>query len=317
MIKFMAKRLFGAILLLLVFSFFVFVMIDFSTGNIVAGLYGDNIAALNPHTKERILANLGLDRPLLQRYLDWFLNFIHGDFGISFVSGQKVSTILLERLPYTLILGGFAFLISFLLSITLGSLSAIYHKGFIDKTIVLFTLVFYSMPSFWIGLVFIMIFSVYLELFPSSGVYDFGMEGNWLNLTHHMILPVMTLSVGHLAIYVRLVRNSILEGLNQPFVSSFKSWGVSQRQIFFRLVLRYSVIPIISYFGANSATIITGTYIIETLFSIGGIGNLAISSLLAKDYPVALMIILLSTVFVVLANLCVEILTKLINPKLK
>lgn len=317
MIKFAIKRAISAIILLLVFSFFVFLIIDLSSGNIVFGLYGDNISALNPHVQAKIMANLGLDRPFLQRYIEWILNLFHGDFGYSLVSGEKVSQIVQDRLPYSLLLGTISFFFSFVLSVFLGSISAIYKGSFLDRAILILTLSFFSIPSFWLGIICIMVFSIIWTIFPASGLYDLGKEGDIFNLIQHLIMPVFVLSVAHLAIYVRLVRNSFIEALKQPFITSFTSWGVKKNIINYKLALRYALIPVISYFGATTATIVTGTYIVESVFSIGGLGSITMSSLLAKDYPVALIIILISTFFVVFVNFLVEIIEGCINPKLK
>lgn len=130
-----------------------------------------------------------------------------------------------------------------------------------------------------------------------------------------MILPILVLSLSHLAIYIRLVRTTVLEALKEPFVTSYRSWGVDKKDIYLKLVLRYSLLPVISYFSANSAVILSGTYVVETVFSIGGLGNTTINALLDKDYPLALIIILLSTIFVVFINLIVEISAKILNPR--
>ncbi|EAH8300700.1 ABC transporter permease [Campylobacter fetus] len=312
---FAAKRAVQTIFLICIFSLFIFIMIEFSSGNIVSGLYGDNIQALNPALKERILANLGLDRPLMVRYFEWFLNFIRGDFGFSFISGEKVIDIIKDRLPYTLILGTISFFLSFVLAVILGGLSAIFQGSLFDKIVMIITLSFFSVPSFWLSLIFIMFFSVILGIFPSSGAYDIGTQGNFIDLAHHMILPILVLSLSHLAIYIRLVRTTVLEALKEPFVTSYRSWGVDKKDIYLKLVLRYSLLPVISYFSANSAVILSGTYVVETVFSIGGLGNTTINALLDKDYPLALIIILLSTIFVVFINLIVEISAKILNPR--
>ncbi|WP_120946293.1 MULTISPECIES: ABC transporter permease [Helicobacter] len=315
MLAFIAKRVLGALVLLCVFSFVIFVVLHFSSGNVISGIYGDSIQALNPAIKARVIANLGLDRPLLVRYFEWLGRVLHGDFGFSFASGQSVAQIIQERLPYTLILGLSSFVLSFVLALVLGVLSALFKESWLDKVVLLGSLAFFSIPNFWLGLVFIMFFSVILGIFPSSGVYELGGDESLGDLAWHMVLPIAVLTLSHLAIYIRLVRSVLLESLQEPFVTSYRSWGVSERVIQLRLVLRYSLLPIISYFGANAAGILGGTYIVESVFSIGGLGNTTINALLSKDYPLALSIILLSTIVVVLFNLLVEIMAKLLNPR--
>ncbi|GMB92914.1 ABC transporter permease [Helicobacter bizzozeronii] len=312
---FWIKRIGGVLLLLLVFSFVIFVMLHFSSANVVAGVYGDSIQALNPAIKARMIANLGLDRPLWVRYLVWLKQSLHGDFGVSFASGESVAAIIKERLPYTLILGLTSFILSFVLAVILGVLSALFKGSWLDRGVMLVTLGFFSIPNFWLGSILIMFFSVLLGVLPSSGVYELGGDESLGDLAYHLILPIATLTLSHLAIYTRLVRSVVLESLQEPFVASYRSWGVSEKIIQFRLVLRYSLLPIISYFGANAAGILGGTYIVESVFSIGGLGSTTINALLSKDYPLALSIILLSTIVVVLFNLIVEITAKILNPR--
>ncbi|WP_240329947.1 ABC transporter permease [Helicobacter suis] len=313
--RFATKRFIGAFLLLLVFSFVIFVMLDFSSGSVISGVYGDSIQAANPAIKQQMMANLGLNRPLLVRYVEWLGRVLCGDLGVSFASGESVIKIIKERLPYTLILGLTSFILSFILALILGVFSALFKNSLWDKAIMIITLGFFSVPSFWLGLLFIMIFSVSLGLFPSSGIYDLGEEPSLKGLIHHLVLPIAVLTLSHLAIYTRLVRSVILDTLKEPFIMSYRAWGVSERIIQFKLVLRYSLLPILSYFGANAAGILGGTYIVESVFSIGGLGSTTINALLNKDYPLALGIILLSTLVVVLFNLIVEISAKLLNPR--
>ncbi len=311
---FILKRVVGVFLLLGVFSFVIFVMLDFSSGSVVSGVYGDSIQVANPLIKERMLANLGLDRPLLVRYVEWLWRAVHRDLGVSLASGERVADILKDRLPYTLILGLTSFILSFILAILLGSLSAFFKDSLWDKAIMFATLGFFSIPSFWLGLMAIMIFSVLLGFFPSSGVYELGAEPSLGDLIHHMVLPVAVLTLSHLAIYTRLVRSVVLDTLKEPFITSYRSWGVSEGNIV-KLVLRYSLLPIVSYFGSNAAGILGGTYVVESVFSIGGLGSTTISALLSKDYPLALSIILLSTFVVVIFNLFVEVVAKILNPR--
>ncbi|WP_104695957.1 ABC transporter permease [Helicobacter salomonis] len=315
MLLFATKRVAGALLLLVIFSFVIFVLLDISSGSVVSSIYGDSIQAANPMVQERVMANLGLNRPLMVRYVEWLWHGLHGNWGESFASGERVLDIIKERLPYTLILGLTSFVLSFLLALILGGLSALFKDSLWDKMVMITTLGFFSIPSFWLSLIFIMFFSVLLGFFPSSGVYDLGHEKTLGDLAHHMALPIAVLTLSHLAIYTRLVRSVVLETLQEPFVTSYRSWGVDEKTIQLKLVLRYSLLPIVSYFGANVAGILGGTYIVESVFSIGGLGSTTISALLGKDYPLALAIILLSTIVVVVFNLIVEILAKVLNPK--
>ncbi|WP_285692552.1 ABC transporter permease [Helicobacter ailurogastricus] len=314
LVRFALKKIVGALALLLVFSFVVFMLLDLSSGSVLSGIYGDSVQAANPIIKERLLANLGLDRPLLVRYLEWLARVLRGDLGVSLASGEQVSVILKECLPYTLTLGLTSFGLSFVLALILGTIAAYFKDSWLDRAIIYTTLGFFSVPSFWLGLVAIMVFSVLLGWLPSSGAYELGAEPTFSDLTRHMLLPVCVLTLSHLAIYTRLVRSVVLDTLQEPFVLSYQAWGVSSMQRF-KLVLRFCFLPIVGYFVANAGAIVGGTYVVESVFSIGGLGQSTINALLHKDYPLALSIVMLSAFFVVGLNVLVSILAKWINPK--
>ncbi|BCZ19535.1 Dipeptide ABC transporter permease DppB [Helicobacter sp. NHP19-012] len=311
---FALKKILGALLLLLVFSFVVFVALDLSSGSVLSGIYGDSVQSANPLLKARLLENLGLDRPLLVRYLEWLGRILRGDLGVSLASGERVIDILKEGLPYTLVLGLTSFALSFIFALVLGTIGAYFKDSWLDKTIIYTTLGFFSVPSFWLGLVAIMLFSVLLGWLPSSGVGEIGATPNFSDLARHMLLPVCVLTLSHLAIYTRLVRSVVLDTLQEPFVLSYQAWGVSALKRFY-LVLRFCFLPIVGYFASNAGAIVGGTYVVESVFSIGGIGQSTINALLHKDYPLALSIIMLSAFFVVGLNVVVELLARWLNPK--
>ncbi|WP_104691168.1 ABC transporter permease [Helicobacter heilmannii] len=311
---FALKKILGAVLLLLVFSFVVFVALDLSSGSVLSGIYGDGVQSANPLLKARLLENLGLDRPLLVRYLEWLGRILRGDLGVSLASGERVIDILKEGLPYTLVLGLTSFALSFIFALVLGTIGAYFKDSWLDKTIIYTTLGFFSVPSFWLGLVAIMLFSVLLGWLPSSGVGEIGATPTFGDLARHLLLPVCVLTLAHLAIYTRLVRSVVLDTLQEPFVLSYQAWGVSALWRFY-LVLRFCFLPIVGYFASNAGVIVGGTYVVESVFSIGGIGQSTINALLHKDYPLALSIIMLSAFFVVGLNVLVELLARWLNPK--
>ncbi|BCZ18160.1 Dipeptide ABC transporter permease DppB [Helicobacter sp. NHP19-003] len=234
--------------------------------------------------------------------------------GVSLASGESVASILKEGLPYTLILGLTSFGLSFVLALILGVVGAYFKDSWLDKTIIYTTLGFFSVPSFWLGLVAIMLFSVLLGWLPSSGVGEIGASPTFGDLMRHMFLPICVLTLSHLAIYTRLVRSVVLDTFKEPFCLSYQAWGVSRAWRFW-LVLRFCFLPIVGYFAANAGAILGGTYVVESVFSIGGIGQSTINALLHKDYPLALSIIMLSAFFVVGLNVGVALLAKWLNPK--
>lgn len=312
MLQLIAKRLAWAFFLLIFSTFVCFSMIYYSKGSVVFASVPQGVSF---KLKEEIEKNLELDKPLLIQYKNWFFRVLKGDFSNSLISGEKVSDILKEKLPFTLILGSLSFFVLFVLSLILGVVSVVYKNGFLDKFITFFTMSFFALPVFSISLMLILFFSVIFNFFPSSGVFDIGFENDFLNRLKHLILPLCALVLSHLAPFVRFIRTTLIDSLNQSFIEASFARGLSKKRIYLHFVLKDSLGAILAYFGACFVSFLMGTYVVESIFSYDGIGNLAIKSILFKDYPVILAIVIFSILAVVCINLLVEIICKIINPR--
>ncbi|MFG5124718.1 ABC transporter permease [Campylobacter lari] len=312
MLKLIFKRLLWAFFLMIFASFLCFVMIYHAKGSVVFASVPQGVSL---KVKEEIERNLNLDKPLLKQYENWLFNALKGEFSYSLISGEKVSEILKEKLPYTLILGIFSFIVLFLLSTLLALLCVMYKDSILDKSITFITMSFFALPTFSLSLFLIMLFCVVFKIFPSSAIADIGCEDDVLNRLWHLFLPVCTLVLSHLAIFVRFTRTILIDSLNQSFIQAAFARGLSKKRIYFHFVLKDAFGAIFSYFGASFVSFLMGTYIVESVFSYEGIGNLVIKSILFKDYPVVLAVLCLSIIGVVLINLFVEILCKMINPR--
>lgn len=309
-IRFVFKRTLWLVALLFIASYVCFAMVHFSKGSVV---YATNAQGISAVLKARIQSNLNLDKPLNEQYLLWLGRAIKGDFSHSLITGESVNDIINERLGATLTLGGISLMGLFVLSIFLAVISIIYKDRFIDKAINYISMGFFAIPAFALCLVLILFFSVYLGILPSSGNTSIGFESDLVNRLKHIILPASALILAHLGVYVRIFRTILLDSLNQPFIESAFARGLSTKKIYFHLILKHAFPPILTYFSANSVAFLVNSYIVESVFSYGGVGSLVIESIIFKDYPVILAVIILSVIAVVVLNAFAEICANIID----
>lgn len=310
MYKLIIKRVIESFILLFFLSLFIFFVIYLAPGNIVDAMFY-RPEAISKSLKFTILQNYGLnDNPFLQ-YFRWIKSAIYGDFGVSFISGENVLDIIKERLQNTIWLCFISFFLIVLFSLILGYLSAIYKNKFLDIFINFSSFTLACLPHFLVGLVLISIFSLQLEILPSSGSNKIGNFG--LDLKY-LILPTLSIVLPHLGTNIKFVRDTLIENFNLDFIQMAIARGLSEKKVKL-LAIRNALPCIISYFGTLVGGIFAGSYVIEAIFSFSGIGDLAINSIIAKDYPVILAVILLTAIFVIFANLIAQILAILLDKR--
>lgn len=302
------KRFFSTCFFLFVVSFVSFALLHHSQGSVAFAL---NPQSISPSLRAKIETNLGLQDPLLMQYMQWLKKAILGDFSSSLVSGEPVLDILQARLPYTLTLGITAFILLFLFSIFFALLCLV--SSFWDRLITTLSIGFSSLPVFSLALLLILFLSVQWPLFPSSGVSTIGLEEDFLDRLKHLILPVSVLVISHLGFFVQFVRSTLFESLHQGFIHFGLARGLSLSYIYRHWVLHYSLSPILTYFASSFVSFMMSTYVVESIFSYGGIGELLISSLIFKDYPIVLAILVLSCLSVVFVNFCADCLCAILN----
>lgn len=312
MIRLILKRVFWLVALLVGISYACFAMIYFSKGSVI---YSKSPQGVSEELKMQIESNLNLDKPLNYQYLAWLGSAIKGDFSHSLITGESVNEIIAERLGATLILGGLSLFVLFVFSLFFALISVIYKDKFIDKALNFISMTFFATPAFAICLLLILFFSVYLGVLPSSNIADLGLENDLLNRFIHLILPVSALVLAHLGAYLRIFRTILLESLNQNFVEAAFARGLSTKKIYFHLVLKHALPPILVYFTANSVAFLMNTYVVESVFAYGGIGNLVIESIIFKDYPVSLAVVVLSIVGVVVLNFLAELCANVLDTR--
>jgi peptide/nickel transport system permease protein len=264
---------------------------------------------------EELRRQLGLDRPLHVRYLEWLGRIVQGDLGQSLYNRTQVSEELLWRMPTTLTLVTLALMVAIAVGIPAGLLSAAFRNSWIDHAARLLTLVSLSLPSFWLGLMLIILFSLWLDLLPIVG-YEPITRGVGKAIPF-LILPSLALGTHLAAILTRLTRSSMLEVLSQDYVRTARAKGLRDRVVLMRHALRNALIPLVTVIGINMGILLGGTAVIETVFVLPGVGQLVVRSLYNRDLPVIQGLILYVAVVYVLINLIVDILYTYLDPRLR
>jgi peptide/nickel transport system permease protein len=264
---------------------------------------------------EELRRQLGLDRPLHVRYLEWLGQILRGNLGESLYNKTLVSEELLWRMPTTLSLVTLALLFSIAIGVPAGLLSAAFRNSWIDHAARLLTLVSLSLPSFWLGLMLIILFALWLDLLPIVG-YEPITRGFWKAIPF-LILPSLSLGTYLAALLTRLTRSSMLEVLNQDYVRTARAKGLRDRVVLMRHALRNALIPIVTVIGINVGILLGGSAVIETVFVLPGVGQLVVRSLYNRDLPVIQGLILYVAVIYVLVNLLVDIVYTYLDPRLR
>lgn len=309
----MLKCLVFSIVVAFFSTFLCFVLLHFSKGSIA---YANGVNSQSKEFVQRIEQNLGLDKPLLEQYKIWLFKALKGDLGVSFLSGESVLKLIKERIFNTFILGFSALMLLFLLSVFLALLGYYYKESFIDKIITFLAFNFFALPPFVLALLFVLIFGVFWKILPVMGSSDIGFEDDFLNRLEHLILPVLVLVLSHLALFLRIARNFINESFSQIFIQNLYARALREKDIYF-LVLRYSLSPIIAYFGGSALSFMMGTYVVESVFAYEGLGSLLFKSIIFKDYPVVLALIFFSVLLAAFFTFLSDIVARILNPRLR
>ena len=296
--------------LLFFLSLIVFLLIFILPGSVTDAMFS-RPEAVSESVKKQIEINLGLDKNVFLQYFSWIFAFLQGDFGLSLISGESISTIIAKRLPNTIALSLASFFFISLFSLILGFICAIYKNKFIDIFINITTFLLACLPHFWVGLAFILVFSLILGLFPSSGVNEISQIGISLK---HLFLPLLSVVLPHLGLNIKFIKDTFLESLNKDFIQASYARGLEKSRIYL-LAFQDALPVIVQYLGTLMGGIFAGSYVVESVFSYPGIGELAISSVVSKDYPVVISVVLLSAVFVILSNLVAQIIAIMLDKR--
>jgi len=319
-LRYVARRSVQALPILLAIVVINFLLLKLAPGDAVDVLAGEAGSA-TPEYMAELRAKFGLDQPIPVQLASYVGQVLTGDFGYSFRHEMPVSELILNRLWPTVILMVTTITLAVGLGILLGLLAATGLGTWRDTIISVLALVSYATPLFWVGLMLIVVFSINLGWFPTSGMETIAaFHTGWdrvLDIAHHLVLPAITLSLFYLALYTRLMRASMLEQSGMDYVTTARAKGVPERRITFRHVLRNAILPVVTMAGVQVSSLIGGSVIVETVFGWPGLGQLAFESLFARDLNLLLGIFLISAVLVLAVNLFVDILYTFLDPRIE
>ncbi len=316
MIRFIATRLLGVIPQLLLISLLAFVIIKSMPGDPVPSLVGGR-ENMTLDDYERVRHNLGLDQPLPVQYGLWLNRMVQGDWGYSLKDGRKVQGVVLSSLKNTLILVGSAWVLIIILGIYLGYLAGANPHTTIDYSISGIALVSFSIPPFWLGLMLILMFSVGLGLFPSSGMSTIGINDNFYDLASHLVLPVATIVLTQLGPYLRLMRGSIRDTITMDYIRAARSRGIRKYDLIFRHLMPNALTPFITWVGFSLPLLIGSVYVVEWVFGWPGIGRLFLQSAIGRNYPVLMACTLVTGILIIAGNLLADCLIAAFDPRLR
>lgn len=306
------------LLVLVIVSMFAFSIIYFSPGDPLY-LYTSPSVSTYKMSEEQLDAmreSLGLSGNIVQRYANWAVKMLQGDWGLSVSNHQPVKKQILDRLPNTMGLMGAALLLSVVMAIPLGLLAGYYKNQWVDNFISGISYIGISLPAFWFGIMMIIIFSLKLSWLPSSGMRSIGVQSS-MDVVRHAILPVIVLSVNNTAVFVRYIRSNTIEQKEEEYVMTAVSKGVPQRQVLRRHVLKNCLLPIITMVGMNFGTLITGSFIVESVFGWPGLGTLCMDAINSRDYTMIMGITMLSCIVLLIGNFLADILYGFADPRIR
>ncbi|MBS0125990.1 ABC transporter permease [Thetidibacter halocola] len=327
------ERLIQLIPVLLGVSLIVFVMLALTPGDPVQIMVGEQ--AITPEQEAELRRDLGLDRPMVERFFLFIANAVQFDFGQSFYHGRPVADVIAERLPATIELSLVALIVALATAIPLGVLAAIRKNSIFDRLATVGSLLGVSLPGFWFGILLIMLFAVHLQILPVSGRIGYASEvptvtgfllidtllaGDFAafgEALRYLILPAITLGLPMTAILMRVTRASMLEVMRQDYITFAEAKGLSHRRVIFRHALKNALIPTVSVAAIETGSLLGGNMIVETVFGWPGLGRLVVESIFLRNYPLVQAAVLLYAITYVLLNFVADILYTVLNPRVK
>lgn len=293
--------------MLIIVSFISFALMNLSSGDPAEMILSSQGTVVTKELLESMRESMGLNKPFLYQYFFWLKNIVNGDFGTSYVSGRSVLVEMNEHLPYTIKLAGSAMLITLIISIPLGILSAINKDKFIDRLIRAFTFVGNSIPGFLLALILLLIFSLKLKLLPILS--ESGAKS--------IVLPSVTLAVSMTSKYIRQIRTAVIDEMNKGYVKGSRSRGIKESVILYKDVLKNIMITVVTMTGLSIGSLMGGTAVVESIFVWPGVGRLALSAIANRDYPVIQAYVLWMAVMFIIINLITDLLYKIIDPRVR
>lgn len=313
MTRYIIRRLIHSIFIIWGVATLVFFGLRAIPGDPVVQFLG---AEYTPEAAEALNQKLGLDEPVYVQYFKWLSSTVQGDLGDSIATGETVGDAIRTGFPKTISIAVVAFTLALIIAIPTGVIAALRRNSWVDYFVSVIAFIGVSMPSFWFGIILIILFAVRLNWLPAVGYASISDEGLWAWLKH-LLLPALAVGAGFSAILMRFVRAGLLEVLGSDFIRTARAKGLAERNVIVRHALRNALIPVVTIAGIQLALLLSGTVIIEIVFSIRGLGRILVGAILDKDYPIVQGVILLVSVIFVLANLIVDIIYTFLDPRIR
>jgi peptide/nickel transport system permease protein len=317
MARFLVRRILLGLVVLWVIITIVFIMFFVAPSNVSRLIAGRQAT---PQTVALVKHRLGLDRPVLDQYGTYLWRLLHGDVGYSFYNSTSVRSLIWQRVPVTFSLAIGAAILWLVIGLSSGVLAATRPRSLADRVVTVISLVFYSMPSFLLGLIFLyfLFYRLHLagiDIFPGSGYVPLTQSP--VQWAQHLILPWLTIALVTAALYSRLTRASMLEVLGEDYIRTARAKGLRERRVTYRHGLRAAVTPVVTQFGIDLGTLLGGVIIVENIFGLPGVGQLAVQSVTMQDLPVIIGTVIFASALIVAANIVVDIGYALLDPRVR
>lgn len=310
--KYAAKKFLALIITLFIVSLLAFLAFQVIPGDPTTSLLGTEATQ---EAREALRAELGLDRPVLVRYWDWLTSFLQGDLGESYSYHMPVADMLSDKLPITFLLTMLSFLFTVVLSIPLGVLAGSVRNKVLDGFFTALDQVVMSIPAFFIGILACFLFGTVLRIFTPGNFVSY--QQSWSACLLYLVFPALSIAIPRIAMTVKMLRSSILDEQGKDYVRTARSRGSSRGAILSRHVLKNALIPVITFLAVSAAEIMTGTIIIEQVFTIPGVGRLLLASISNRDFPVVQAIVVILAAWIVLVNFVADLLYQLVDPRVQ
>lgn len=309
--RYIGKKLAAMMITLLCISFLVYLAFDLIPGDAALAALGTDAT---PESLAALREQLGLNRPFLQRYLEWLVHFISGDFGTSYKYHMPVADMIVSKLPITVIMAVISFMIMAAVSLPIGIYTAKHSGKRIDRIVTAVNQIVMSVPHFFMGILITYFFGLILKLFTPGGFVSY--ETDFLGFLAYIIFPCVAIALPKIAMSVKMLRSSCIEEAKKDYVRTAYSKGNNTNKVLYRHVLRNAMIPVITLWGMTLADMLVGSIVIEQVFNIPGIGRILLTSISYRDYPVVEAIIVLIAFVVIATNFIVDVLYQLVDPRI-
>ncbi len=320
MLRYAASRLLQGLALVLAVVVLNFVLVHAAPGDPVETIAGAS-GGMSPELMAELRTQYGLDRPLPVQLGVYLGKVLRGDLGYSYFFNLPVTQMIAERVPATLLLVLSSVLLAFVVGTALGVLSSRRPNGLLSQFITVLSLVGFAAPVFWIGIMLVILLASVFPILPVAGMRSIDSSGGGLadvlDVAHHLVLPTITLSLVYLAQYSRLARSSMLDVLGSDFIRTARAKGLAERVVLYKHALRNALLPVVTVLGLQFGNVLAGAILVETVFNWPGLGRLAFDSVLRRDYPTILGVLLFSSIVVVVMNQLTDLCYRLIDPRIK